>query len=264
MTPFEHAAGWPVGRWAAAVISMETEVAGEDALFELASVSKLFAAMTAMVAFEEGSLELDAPAGPPGATVRHLLGHSSGVDFGSDRLIAGVGERRIYSNTGIEWYADHLARVTGMPYDEYLGLGVLEPLGLERTVLYGSPAHQMRSTISDLARFAEELMRPTLVSVETLDLFRTPSYPDLAGVLPGIGRFDPNPFGLAIEVKGAKKPHWTGGRTSPRTYGHFGGAGTFLWVDPDRQVAAVGLTDRSFDRWAMDAWPEFSDLVVQD
>jgi hypothetical protein len=27
-------------------------------------------------------------------------------------------------------------------------------------------------------------------------------------------------------------------------------------------VAAVALTDRGFDVWAMRAWPEFNDLVV--
>lgn len=261
MRAFEQAATWPVERWAVAIVGDSRRTAGDDEPFELASVSKLFAAVTAMVALEEGSLDLDAPAGPPGSTVRHLLGHASGVDFDSERLIAGVGDRRIYSNTGIEWYADHLGRVTGMAYGEYLRLGVLEPLGLGSTELYGSPAHQMRSTIADLAAFADELRRPTLVSGGTLDLFRSPSFPDLAGVLPGIGRFDPNPFGLAIEVKGGKRPHWSGERTSSRTYGHFGGAGTFLWVDPERDTAAVGLTDRTFGPWAMDAWPRFSDLV---
>lgn len=264
VTPRSQFATWPVDRAGYAVLvgGAVADRAGDDGIFELASIAKLFGAMTAMIALEEGSLDLDEAAGPPGSTVRHLLAHAAGYDFDSDRIIAGVGARRVYSNTGIEEYASHLEDRTGMAYSEYLRLGVLEPLGLTETVLYGSPAQGMRSSVDDIATFAAELMRPTLVSEETLRIARSPVFEDLAGVLPGIGRFDPNTFGLAIEVKDGKHPHWAGRRTSPETFGHFGGAGTFLWVDPTIDVAVVALTDRGFDSWAMQVWPEFSDLIV--
>ncbi|MEX2653790.1 MAG: serine hydrolase domain-containing protein [Acidimicrobiia bacterium] len=264
MTPAEHVGTWPVDRVGYAVLvgGEVVEESGDRGVFELASIAKLFAALTAMIALEEGSLDLDAPAGPAGATVRHLLAHAAGYDFDSERIVAGVGSRRVYSNTGIEVFADHLAAATGMSYAEYLRLGVLEPLSLGDTALYGSPAHGMRSSVSDIAGLAGEFMRPSLVSESTMRMARSPVFPQLAGVLPGIGRFDPNPFGLAIEVKGEKSPHWSGRRTSPETFGHFGGAGTFLWVDPVIDVAVVALTDRGFGSWAMDVWPEFSDLVV--
>ena len=58
------------------------------------------------------------------------------------------------------------------------------------------------------------------------------AFPGLRGVLPGVGRFDPLDWGLGFEVRGSKSPHWTGTRNSPATFGHFGGTGTFLWVDP--------------------------------
>ena len=44
----------------------------------IASVTKPLVALAALVAVEEGTLDLEAPAGPPGATVRHLLAHASG------------------------------------------------------------------------------------------------------------------------------------------------------------------------------------------
>ena len=44
-------------------------------------------------------------------------------------------------------------------------------------------------------------------------------------------------------------------------HGHFGGAGTFLWVDPALDVACAALTDRPFGEWANAAWPPFSDQV---
>jgi CubicO group peptidase (beta-lactamase class C family) len=75
---------------------------------------------------------------------------------------------------------------------------------------------------------------------------------------------DPCDWGLGFELKSTKAPHWTATRSSPQTFGHFGGSGTFLWVDPVAGVAAVGLTDRGFDTWALEVWPAFGDAVLAD
>jgi CubicO group peptidase (beta-lactamase class C family) len=215
------------------------------------------------VALEEGTVDLDEPAGPSGSTVRHLLAHASGLAFDSDRSIAPPGRRRIYSNSGIERFADHLTARAGMPFEEYLRLGVLEPIGMAATTLRGSPAHAVWSTASDLLRFSRELLAPTLVSAETLAEATRPQFPDLAGVLPDLGRFDPNPWGLTFEIRDGKDPHWTGTRNSPATFGHFGGAGGFLWVDPEVRLATIALTDGVFGPWALEVWPVFSDAVLE-
>ena len=47
--------------------------------FALASVTKPLVARAAQIAIEEGVVELDTAAGPPGSTVRHLLAHASGL-----------------------------------------------------------------------------------------------------------------------------------------------------------------------------------------
>ena len=39
-------------------------------------------------------------------------------------------------------------------------------------------------------------------------------------------------------------------------------AGTFLWVDPEVDLACVVLSDREFDDWALEAWPRLSDAVL--
>ena len=88
-------------------------------------------------------------------------------------------------------------------------------------------------------------------------------FPGLDGVLPDFGRFSPLDWGLGVELKGDKSPHWSGSRTSSRTFGHFGGSGTFLWVDPDRELACILLTDRRFDTWAPPLWSALSDQVVR-
>lgn len=258
-------AGWPADTLAVGVTGPERTlgVAGDpDWVTPIASVAKLLVGMAALVAIEEEAVELDEPAGPEGATVRHLLAHASGLAFDQHRPIAPPGQRRIYSNAGIEVFVDHLAQRAGMAFEEYLRLGVLEPLGMTRTELVGSPAHAVRSSVGDILLFARELLRSTLVAPETLADATRPHFPELAGVVPGLGRYDPNTWGLSFEIRDAKRPHWTGERNAPGTFGHFGGAGTFLWVDPEAQMATVVLTDRDFDAWALDAWPALSDEVL--
>lgn len=227
-----------------------------------ASLTKLCTALAALIAVEEGSLSLDDPAGPPGSTVSHLLAHASGYDFDTDAVLAPPGTRRIYSNTGYEVVAGALARATGIAFDAYLREAVLDPLGASATTLEGSAAAGLVGPLDDLLRVARELLVPTLLAPETAALMRTVAYPGLAGVLPGFGRHDPNDWALGPELRGHKVPHWTGTRNSPRTFGHFGGAGGFVWVDPDLDIACASLSDRDFGPWAADAWPRMSDEVI--
>jgi CubicO group peptidase (beta-lactamase class C family) len=258
-------AGWPADRAAAGVTDpAHTLATGGDPGWQtgIASVSKLLAGMAALVAVEEGAIELDEPAGPPGVTVRHLLAHAAGLAFDQDRVLARPGTRRTYSNAGIERLAAHLAARTGIAFGDYLREAVFAPLAMTGTALVGSPAHGVVSTVADLLRFARELLRPALIAPATLAEATRAQFPELAGVLPGVGRFDPNPWGLGFELRGGKHPHWTGRRNSPRTFGHFGGAGTFLWVDPQAGLGCVALTDREFGPWALDVWPTFSDAVL--
>lgn len=258
-------AGWPVERAAAGLTGVEgTLGTGGDPDWRtpVASVTKLLVGYAGLIAVEEGAVELDEPAGPAGSTVRHLLAHASGLAFDADQVLAAPGARRIYSNVGIERFAEHVATRTGIRFPDYLRQAVLAPLGLSGTELTGSPAHGMASNVTDLLRFARELLRPTLVSPELLAEATREQYPGLVGVVPGVGRFDPNPWGLAFELRGHKQPHWTGAANSPATFGHFGGSGGFLWVDPVAGLGAAALTDRRFGPWALEAWPPFSDAVL--
>jgi CubicO group peptidase (beta-lactamase class C family) len=260
-------AAWPVVHAAGAVVDRDgvRETAGDTGwVTALASVTKPLFALACLVAVEEGTLALDGPAGPPGATVRHLLAHASGLPFEGDTPLAPPGRRRIYSNTGFDVLGATLAAAAGMSASTYLDEAVLAPLGLAATGLAGSPAADGWSSVADLARLAGELMAPTLVSPETLAEATTVQFPGLAGVVPGLGRYDPNPWGLGFELKGAKSPHWTAPGGSPRTFGHFGGAGTFLWVDPDAGVACAVLTDRGFGDWALPRWPDLSAAVLSE
>ncbi|MEV8347263.1 serine hydrolase domain-containing protein [Streptomyces niveus] len=259
---------WPVPTAAAAVVRADGTVSGSHGpashRFPLASVTKPLAAYAVLVAYEEGAVELDEPAGPEGSTVRHLLSHTSGLAYDEDRVTAPPGTRRLYSNAGFEVLGEHVAKVTDIPFGEYLRQAVLEPLGMVSTTLDGSPARDGVSTVDDLVRFAAELQAPRLLDPRTVLDAMTVDRPGLSGILPGYGHQKPNDWGLGFEIRDSKSPHWTGGSSSPRTFGHFGQSGTFLWVDPDAGAACVALTDRDFGPWAVEAWPPFTDAVLAE
>lgn len=261
---------WPVPNVAAAAVAPDGAVytiGDVHHSFRLASISKMLTGWTTLVACEEGIVELDQAVGQPGCTLRHLLAHAGGYAFDGAAPIAVPEQRRIYSNTGIELAADAVASAAEMPFAQYLHEAVFEPLGMSRSRLRGSAAHAVHSTVHDLLAFVHELRRPRLLSAGSAHEFRSVQFPELSGVVPGVGQFRPCPWGLGAEIRGAKQPHWTGTRNSPSTYGHFGGAGTFLCVDPGAEVAVIALTDRPFDEWSAQAlvrWPALIDAVLAE
>jgi CubicO group peptidase (beta-lactamase class C family) len=273
--PLDEVARWPVTAAAASVVGFRPTggpigVLGSfgdvDRPYPWASVTKPITALAVLVAVEEGTLDLDEPAGPPGSTVRHLLAHASGLGPEGRTPLSAPGRRRIYSNAGFEWLATLLAERSGMPFSGYVTDGVLGPLAMADTRLPdgASAASGLHGPLRDLQRLAHELLSPTLISVTTFETATSVAFPGLAGVLPGFGRFEPCDWGLGVEVRGTKHPHWTGDHNSPQTFGHFGQSGSFVWVDPVAGVACAGLAVRPFGPWAAEAWPRLADAVLAD
>ncbi len=258
---------WPVEHAAVCVADEEGSASRGDSerVFEWASVTKLATALAVLVAAEEGVVDLDDEAGPPGSTVRHLLAHASGLPLDEGAPIAEPGTRRIYSNTGFELVAGVVAERAEMPFEAYLREAVLQPLSIDAE-LVGSPASGLRGSLDGLARLARCLAgrAPALVAHETLAEATSVQFPGLVGVLPGYGRMEPNDWGLGFELRDAKSPHWTGETNSPRKFGHFGQSGSFLWVDPDAGIACCCLTGTRFGDWAKDAWPKLAEAVLAE
>lgn len=266
MRALEQIDGWDAAFAAAGVTRADALVATHGDLRRsvlLASLSKPIAALAALVAAEEGVVDLDEPAGPPGSTVRHLLAHASGLPFEGEAPIAPPGRRRIYSNEGFRVLGEHLAARAEMPFAEYVREAVVAPLGLALDPS-GHPGAGMHGSLDDVLTLGRELLSPTLVAPETHEEMVSVQFPGLDGVLPDFGRFQPLDWGLGVELKGAKEGHWSGTLTSPRSFGHFGGSGTFLWVDPERGLACATLTTRPFGEWAKAAWPVLSDAVLSE
>lgn len=234
----------------------------QDVPLAWASVTKLLTALTVLDAVEQGLVQLEEPAGPPNSTVGHLLAHASGLAPDEDRILAKVGRRRIYSNRGFEVLADLVASRAGAPFADIVQDTVCEPLGMTDTRLDGSPAHGAVGPLRDLGTLGRELLAPTLLPEQVLAAAIKVAFPGLSGILPGFGRQDPNDWGLGFEIRSTKQPHWTGADNSPETFGHFGQAGGFLWVDPVAQLACGCLTDRAFGDWAAQAWPPLADAIL--
>jgi CubicO group peptidase (beta-lactamase class C family) len=265
---------WPVPTVAAAVVGPDGVLAAKGATsepFPLASVTKPLAVLTMLVAVEEGALELSAPADEaliPGATLRHLMSHASGLAPERPLRSFAPAVRRVYSNVGIELAASLVETAGAMPFASYFDEALVHPLDLSATSLAGSPASAGAASVDDLARVMQEVLSPPSSSQRflhpsTLEDAISVQFPGLRGVLPGFGGQDPNDWGLGFEIRGNKHPHWTGSANSPATFGHFGQCGTMFWIDPVARVGAVALTDRAFDKWAAEAWPKLSDAVLE-
>lgn len=271
-------ANWPVAHAALAVVSPAGVLATEGDTrhrFWLASVTKPLAGLATLVAVQEGALELDTelagqPGWPdllaellPGATLRHLLAHASGL--APDRLgrAAATGTRRIYSNTGFDLIGELVGAATDIPFENYLAEAVFRPLGMRSAVLDGSPARDGWAAVDDLVPVLAELLSPgRLLDQTVLADAVSAQFPGLPGVLPGYGGQRDNAWGLSFEIRASKQPHWTAAANSPETYGHFGQGGTMFWIDPVARLGLVALADERFGDWAIKAWPALSSEVL--
>jgi CubicO group peptidase (beta-lactamase class C family) len=267
---------WPVAHGGVAVIGPESVQerwvggTGRDASWPVASVTKLLTTMAALAAVQAGHVDLDQRVDDQGATVRHLLAHASGLPpaAGQGRRRP-PGQRRIYSNEGFRQLGEIVAGGVGASFQTWLASSVLEPLGMrstrlvERHGLEADPATGAVTTMADLVRLARCLLDQgtPVIGKELFAEATTVQFPGLAGLVPGVGHFDPCDWGLGFELRDGKRPHWMGERRSPASFGHFGASGCFLWADPDARLAAAAVTDRDSDdeRWAMATWPAWSD-----
>ncbi len=219
-----------------------------------ASVSKLAVALACARECDEGRARDEDPVGETGATLAQLLSHCGGYGFEENDPRYAPGTRRVYSNVGID-RAVEAVRGT-LSVDEWLSQRVLRPLDMTETELKGRPSAGLVGSTADLTRLAAEWLAPRLLSEERDHRVTSVFGGDLAGVVPGFGRFDPCPWGLGPEIHGEKN-HWMRG-WSPAAFGHFGQSGALLLVDRDAGRALVATSSVPFGAWAKELWPAWS------
>ncbi|SDO75650.1 CubicO group peptidase, beta-lactamase class C family [Nakamurella panacisegetis] len=260
-------ADWPVGRVAVAVVGpggvlARYETGGGTTRFAWASVTKVLTALAVLDGCADGTVRLDQPAGPPGSTIAHLLAHASGLPEEAGPARYPPATRRLYSNYGYEVVAEALADAAGGPFADELVGRVLGPLRMTGTTVEGSPASSAVGSLDDLIALAAELLTPAVIGPEIVGWASTLAFPGLDGILPGFGRQTPNDWGLGCEIKDHKTRHWTSPDNSADTFGHFGQAGSFVWVDRSASLACVSLCDTNFGPWAAQLWPRLSTAVL--
>ena len=154
-----------------------------------------------LVAAEEGVVDLDEPAGPPGSTVRHLLAHTSGLPFEGTTPIARPGHRRIYSNEAFRVLAaspreargDAVRRCTCARRS-----ASRSGSGSTRTATPAPGCTRRSATCSPSG--ASSCGRRLVADGDAGRDGRASSSPGLSGVLPNHGRFDPLDWGLGVQL----------------------------------------------------------------
>jgi CubicO group peptidase (beta-lactamase class C family) len=228
------------------------------------SVTKTLTGYACAIALQEGRVGLDDEAGPEGSTLRHLLAHASGYFYESASTLQAPGLRRHYSNFGIDEAGRHVERALGRDLGDWVQERLADPLGMDHLEWGGSASVGAVGPLGDLALFAAEVLRPTLLEPEWYAALTSAQFPELVGIMPGFGKQAPNPFGLGFEVRGAKSPHWTGTRNSEATVGHFGMRGTAFWVDPVADLALVVGTSHDFCDAHREVMPLLADAVLEE
>jgi CubicO group peptidase (beta-lactamase class C family) len=189
------------------------------------------------------------------------------------------GTRVVYSDLNFVLLGDIIRRLSGEPLDHFVSTEVLQPLGLTETryrpssrlaartaptgLWHGHPVAAvvndptaakaggvsgnagLFSTGADLARFAQFLLRAgtrpdgrPLVSAATVKLFTTRSAQADVGPDHRALGWQAVPTDEAVSSAGTL--------FGPRSFGHTGWTGTSLWIDPDRDVFVILLTNRAF------------------
>ncbi|HUL03546.1 MAG TPA: serine hydrolase domain-containing protein [Gemmatimonadales bacterium] len=195
--------------------------------------------------------------------------------------VAPPGSRVLYSDVNAILLGEIVRRAGGEPLDQFASHEIFEPLGLRYTLF--RPPSRMQSRIAptgvwhghpvagvvndpnaarlggvaghaglfasaaDVARFAEFILRQgtladgrRVVRAETVRAFTTRVTP------PGKGtRSEARALGWQALPTGEEVSS-AGTLFGPRSFGHTGWTGTSLWIDPERELFVVLLTNRSY------------------
>ncbi|MGA9529965.1 MAG: serine hydrolase [Terriglobales bacterium] len=208
-------------------------------------------------------------------------------------LSADPGMRAQYSDIGFIILAVALERLADEPLDVFCQREVFGPLAMAHTTF--NPAHEIRqsipptaddrtfrhrivqgevqdenasvlggvaghaglfSNVEDLARFAHAILNGghPILRAATVELFtRRESTPN------GTSR------ALGWDTRSA--PSQSGNYFSTHSFGHLGYTGTSLWIDPERQLSVVLLTNRTWpdcqNQAIKQVRPAFHDAVIE-
>ncbi|MEN9939068.1 MAG: hypothetical protein RLZZ387_5647 [Chloroflexota bacterium] len=131
------------------------------------------------------------------------------------------------------------------------------------------PAGHVIGSALDVAQFFQLFLSGgragavQVASPATARLMTTSETDGLRGGIEGFMTWDDCAWGLGFDLRGVKRPHFSGEYSSPETFGHTGVAGTFAWADPASDLVCVMLANRMlYNRWNSSRWSRFSTAVA--
>jgi hypothetical protein len=225
-----------------------------DAVRTWASVSKLAAALAFGVEIDWELHAYSDSAGPQGANFANLFSHSSGLGLEEGDPRVPIATKRVYSNYGIDLAVEAIVGENSAA--EWLDYRVFTPLGMTSTALRGRPSAGVEGSTNDLATMAVAWLCADGIAAPTRDRLIRPYLPDLAGIVPGFGRFTPCPWGIGPEIRG-EKSHWMGDWL-PTSFGHFGMSGSMALLNIEEGIGVVATTTEDFGPWAVSLWPAWT------
>jgi CubicO group peptidase (beta-lactamase class C family) len=233
----------------------------------------------------------------------HCSGLPAESDALDGPLLDPPGSYRRYSNAGYALAARLVAQAAEMPFRDYLREAVLDPLGMDASLglalADGARAASVRepglwgdgealfngdafraaalaesggfATARAYARFLSCLLdggRATggrLLAAETVDDMLSTQFGELPGTVEAVASWDACGWGLGLDVRGTREPHWTGDALTATANTHFGSSGTLAWIDRERGLGLVALASRSsYSGWwsRPGGWADLSAAVV--
>lgn len=216
-------------------------------------------------------------------------------------LVSAPGEVLRYSNLGPAIAARAAEHVAGTPLHQLLQHTILDTMDLTGVVLTpgvslddriaivqdpsneGTLAESYNSrywrdtgitwggyfgTSIDVLRFATSFLpgRETPLGIDSIQAMTTDQVHGLEGGVESMGAiWRPGFWGAGWEVKGSKRRHWTGDKSSPSTWCHWGQAGTLAWVDPTRELGVAVFANRTVRTpWPLrpPRWAQLSDALI--
>ena len=290
----------------------------EDTIFDLASLTKPIATATAIMQLvEEGKIDLDEPVtrywpafganGKKDIRVRDLLKHSSGFRAGfngnsswsgyegalrqvlTEKLVSVPGKNFLYSDINYIVLGELVARVSGLPLDQFCARSIFSKLAMKDTrfkpsfdlpriapttylngkLLQGQvhdpTAYKMGgvsghaglfSTADDLAAFAQMMLNGgTNNGVQILKPQSVREMTARQQAVNGSGW-----WGLGWEI--APLFNSDPNESVPaNSFGHSGYTGTSIWIDPDSKTFIVILTNRVHPNGGGDAKSLRTDIL---
>jgi len=256
-------AGWPEGSAAIVVRRHEgrlvdvASVGDESVVRPWASISKLAVAVAYGIEVDWGTHSYEETVRASGRMALEHLSHATGfgLEEGDPRVEPMT--KRVYSNYAVDLLVEHV--VEDASAADWLNNRIFSGLGMTSTSLVGRPSAGVEGSTRDLATFLKCFLLGSLLGESTLTRILTPYGPSLAGIVPGWGRFDPCPWGLGPELRGAKE-HWMGDWPATAA-GHFGQSGALALFDRSEGIGVVATSPEPFGPWAVDLWPTWTSGV---